>query len=84
MKLQELKKQYEFSCNEYAKKFANKQQIEFNGWVDNDIGGLASFSNGYFFYILEIFFDIHLNLPKGVTLQSKNKGVYHFLFTDKN
>jgi len=31
-KLKELKKQYEFVCNEYVTKFCNKQGMDFEGW----------------------------------------------------
>jgi hypothetical protein len=83
MKLQELKKQYEFACNEYVQKFANKQQIEFDGWVGGEIGGLAIFSHDYFFNISEIILDINSKQPKGLILQWQNDGVEYNFPTDK-
>jgi hypothetical protein len=84
MKLQELKKQYEFACNEYVQKFANKQQIEFDGWVANEIGGLAIFSSQYFFNISEIVLDINSKQPKGLIIQWQNDGVDFNMCNDKN
>ncbi len=84
MKLQELKKQYEFVCNEYVQKFCNKQEMESDGWVGNDVGGIMSFACQYFFSISDIVFDINYKQPKGLILQWQNDGVEHNIFNDKN
>ena len=41
-KTYELKKQYEFVCNEYVTKFCNKQEMDFEGWVGDIVGGTIS------------------------------------------
>ena len=47
-KLNELNKQYEFICNEYVKKFCNKQSMSFEGWVGDTLGGIAYYSHFYY------------------------------------
>jgi hypothetical protein len=64
-----LKKQYEFVCNEYIRKFSEKQEIEFDGWIGDDIGGIASFIDQYFFNFQDIVWDINSNQPKDLILQ---------------
>ena len=63
--LTKLKKQYEYSCNEYVKKFSNKQGYEFTDWVSNDVGGIAVFIEQYFFNFSDIIYDINNKCPKG-------------------
>jgi hypothetical protein len=65
MKTKELKEKYEFICNEFVAKFEKKQQIDFEGWVDYEIGGIASFSFQYYFNLSDIIFDLKTNQPKG-------------------
>lgn len=38
------KRQYELVCNEFVQKFCDKQEIDFDGWVGNEIGGIALFA----------------------------------------
>jgi len=63
-----LKKQYEFVCNEYIRKFIDKQEIEFDGWIGNDIGGVASFINQYYFNLQDIIWDINSEQAQGLIL----------------
>jgi hypothetical protein len=65
MKIEELNEKYEFICNEFVAKFEKKQQINFEGWVGDEIGGIASFSFQYFFNLSDIIFDLKTNQPKG-------------------
>jgi hypothetical protein len=75
IKLQELNKQYEFVCNEWVQKFCNKQFIDFDGWVSNEIGGIASFSCQYFFSLSDIILDINTKQPKGLIFKWQSDGV---------
>ena len=75
VKLQELKKQYEFACNEYVKKFCNKQQIDFDGWISDEVGGVALFSCQYSFNFSDILLDINTKQPKGLILDWQTDGV---------
>ena len=68
IKLQQLNKQYEFVCNEWVQKFCNKQDIEFDGWVGEEVGGIASFCCQYFFNLSEIIFDLKTKQPKHLIL----------------
>jgi hypothetical protein len=76
-KLQKLKEQYEFVCNEYVQKFCNKQGIEFDGWVGNEIGGIASFISQYFFNFSDIVWDVNSKQPKGLILKWQDDCVNH-------
>lgn len=49
-KLNKLKRQYEFVCNEYVTKFCNKQEMNFEGWICNTVGDVAEKSINYYSY----------------------------------
>jgi hypothetical protein len=83
MKLQELNRQHEFVCNEWVQKFCNKQQIDFGGWVGDEIGGIASFDNQYFFNLSDIVLDLKTKQPNGQILAWLNDGVDFNIFKDK-
>ena len=82
IKLQELKKQYNFVCNEYIQKFINKQQIDFDGWISDDVGGIASFCCQYFFNLSDIIFDINTKQPKGLILEWQSDDVDYNLLRE--
>ena len=65
METKELNEKYELICNEFVAKFEEKQQIDFDGWIGDEIGGIASFSCQYFFNISDIILDLKTNQPKG-------------------
>ena len=75
IKLALLKSMYETACNQYVQKFANKQGIEFDGWVGDEVGGLAAFNCEYFFNISEIVLDINTKQPKCAILNWQNDNV---------
>ena len=83
MGLQQLKKQYEFVCNEYIKKFCNKQGIEFDGWIGDEVGGIASFACQYFFNLSDIILDLNTKQPKGNILDWQSEGVDFNMFNEK-
>lgn len=83
MGLQQLKKQYEFVCNEYVKKFCNKQGIEFDGWIGDEVGGIASFAYQYFFNLSDIILDLNTKQPKGNILDWQSEGVDFNMFNEK-
>lgn len=62
-KLNELKKQYEFVCNEYVTKFCNKQEMDFNGWVGDMVGYIA-YCNDFYFNFHDIVLDVNSKQPK--------------------
>jgi len=75
VKLQKLNKKYEFVCNEYIRKFCNKQEIDFDEWIGDEIGGIASFCSQYFFNLADIILDLNTNQPKGIILDWQSDGV---------
>ena len=83
MELQQLKKQYEFVCKEYIKKFCNKQGIEFDGWIGDEVGGIASFACQYFFNLSDIILDLNTKQPKGNILDWQSEGVDFNMFNEK-
>lgn len=79
-KLQDLNKQYEFICNEIIIKFCKKQKIDFDGWVGNEIGGVASFSCQYYFNFSDIILDLNTKQPKWKILDWQSEDIEYNLF----
>ena len=65
---EELKEYYDIIANVYIKRFCDKQDISFDGWIADDIGGIASFIDQYFFNYNDIVYDITNNCEKGLIL----------------
>lgn len=55
-------------CNDFIAAFEEKQDIEFDGWVANEVGCIASFALQYFFNLSDIILDLTTNQPKGKIL----------------
>ena len=64
-----LKKDYTAIVNRYLAVFVAKQEIDFDYWIADDIGGVASFIEQYTFNFDDIRYDIDNNLKKGMILQ---------------
>jgi len=82
VKIISLKDRYEAVCLEYIKLFCEKQELDFDGWVGDEIGGVSSFVSGvasfigeYYFHLSDIILDIHTNQPKGLILSWQNDDV---------
>lgn len=84
LKLSALKNQYQFYCNEYAQKFANKQGIKLQYWVGDEVGGCAAFNSQHFFSMQEIVYDIDNKCEKGLILQWQEDSVDHHNMTQIN
>lgn len=65
MNPQKLKQQYESVCNEYLEKFCEKQEMTNEGWVGDEVGGIAVCSD-FFFNLRDIAYDINANQPAGL------------------
>jgi len=74
-----LKQRYESVATAYLNKFIKKQDIDFDGWVGDDIGGIASFCCQYFFNLDDIRYDIDNNCKKGLILRWQEDGVEHHM-----
>ena len=60
-----LSSNYRAACVAYIRAFEKKHGYEFDGWVADEVGGIASFIDQYFFSLLEIIYDIDSKQPKG-------------------
>jgi len=87
IKINKLKKQYEFVCNEYVTKFCNKQELIFEGWVGDTIGGVAC-CNDFYFNFHDIVWDVNSNQPKASiidwyysNLKEAEKSINYYSYT---
>lgn len=71
----DLQNRYENICAEYIELFCQKHEIECDGWVGDQVGGLASFIQQYFFSLNDIVFDLNTNQPVGLILKWQDDGV---------
>ena len=86
-KIEKLKKDYEKVCNQYMKLFCEKQDIGFDGFVNDDIGGIALCSD-FFFNFSDIVWDVNAKIPKGVIiewydaqLENPEKAINYYSYT---
>lgn len=83
-----LKEKYDSACNEYAKKFAKKQGLQFDYWIghDDQVGAIASFSETYYFNMENIKLDIDRDIPKNEALKwhDDSVGLYYTRQGDMN
>ena len=86
-KIEKLKKDYEKVCNQYMKLFCEKQDIGFDGFVNDDIGGIALCSD-FFFNFQDIVWDVNAKIPKGVIiewydaqLENPEKAINYYSYT---
>ena len=75
MKIEELKKEYEKLCNEYVKKFVKKHGYEFDYWIADDVGGIASFIEQYYFNLSDIRYDLENKILKGEIFKWQDENV---------
>ena len=73
-----LNKQYDSICNEIVDMFARKHSLDFDGWVSDEVGGIAVFSTQYFFSMSDIIFDLQTKQKKWFILEWQTVGAeYH-------
>lgn len=87
MKIKKLKETYEFACNEYLQKFCNKQEMDNEGWVNDDVGSIALCSD-FYFHLHDIVLDINSKQPKGQiidwyyeNLDTPEKSINYYSYT---
>lgn len=68
-KIKELTTQYELISNEILQMFCDKQELDFDFWVADEVGSLASFEQYFFFNLSDIILDLTTNQPKGFIQQ---------------
>lgn len=59
-----LRKNYEKSCKEIVEAFCKKQGFDFEYWVGDTVGGVAS-CGSYYFYLDDIILDLSKKVPTG-------------------
>ena len=64
-----LKKRYESICQDYIDVFCEKQEIQFDGWLGDIVGGTAWFMGQYFLNFNDIAYDVNSNQPAGLILK---------------
>ena len=72
-----LQKDYEAACNAYIKAFEKKQGYKFDGWVADDVGGIAGFIEQYYFNIHDIVWDINSKCKKGLIFEWQDETLEH-------
>ena len=77
-------KEYDRICNELVEIFTKKHNLEFDYWVSNEVGGIASFSQYYLFCFEEIVFDLKNNAPQGLIVQWYNETVKYITESGNN
>jgi len=73
--ISKLKEQYENICDQYIQKFVKKQGYEFDGWVGQEVGGVAGFIEQYFFSLDDIMLDINSKAEKGLIFKWQEDSV---------
>lgn len=69
IKLDQLKKQYEDVVSEYVQKFCNKQGLEFEHWIGDNIGGIACFGDIFYYNLQDVIWDVNSKQPKGLIIE---------------
>lgn len=69
-------------CNDFITLFEKKQDIEFDFWIGDEVGGLASFASHYFFNLSDIILDITTNQPKGKILKWQDEDLDYNMVVD--
>lgn len=72
MKIEKIKQKYDACCNDIITLFCEKQNIEFDGWIADEIGGIAGFATQYFFNISDLMLDLTTKQPKRLILDWQN------------
>lgn len=64
----ELKKQYEAVVNKYMELFCKKQEVDFEYWVGDDVGGVVEIADAFFDFN-DIRYDIDTNQPENLIFE---------------
>ena len=72
--IKQLKADYEAICMEYIERFCKRQEMDFEGWVGNDVGGIALIDD-FFFGFSDIVYDVNTKQSKGLIIDWYNDNV---------
>ena len=73
---------YEKACNDLIALFSKKQDLEFSFWIVDEVGGVACFSEHYYFNLSDIILDLKTNQKKGLILDWHDEDVEANLFKE--
>ena len=83
-----LEEKYKKVCSEYIDAFCKKQDVDFDGWIGDDVGGIAEFLGQYYFNFQDIVWDVNSKQPKWLIfswqdecLAEKTKCINYFSYT---
>ncbi len=86
-KRKKLQNDYESVANAYLAEFCEKQELQFESWVGDIVGGIAMFGD-YYFDFSDIVWDINSNQPPNTifawyeeNLQIPDKSINYFSYT---
>ena len=74
---------YDAVCNDIVTRFSNKQGLEFDGWIADEVGGIAGFASQYFFNISDIVLDLKTKQPKGLIIDWQLDDLEFNIFNDR-
>lgn len=75
--MNKLQKEYQQVVQKYIDKFCEKQDLEFEGWDSENIGGTAFFYDFINFYFQDIVWDINSNQKKGLIINWMHETIYN-------
>jgi hypothetical protein len=68
---------YNTACDKIVQAFCKKQGLEFDFWIADEVGTIASFSLSYFFKMEDIVHDIKTNQKAGLILDWHNDSTHY-------
>lgn len=68
MTVKGLKNKYKEVCSEYVSKFCRKQDLDFEGWVADEVGQVV-FCGDFCFNFSDIVLDINTNQKAGLIIE---------------
>jgi hypothetical protein len=73
---------YDKACTEIITKFCEKQGLEFDFWVADEVGNTASFALQYTFTLTEIVHDLRTKQKKGLILKQQIEMIENYFETN--
>jgi len=80
--LNELKKEYDQSCNDFVSRFAIKQGLEFDGWVGDEVGETALFNEVFYFNMSDVILDLMNYCENGLIVKWSEESTEFNMFKD--
>jgi len=81
VKLEDLKLEYNNVCQKYIDIFCKKQEVEFDGWVNNEVGGIGLF-NDFYLNFSDVKLDVDNEIEKGLIFKwydDNGENIEHYI-----